>query len=198
MSATGPLVVDASSALAVALEEEGSTWVRDAIAARSDIGARVVVPEIFWLEIANTLARTHAQPLDVVLESIATLDQLGLVTVVTRRPGLLATITAVIEHGLSAYDATYLALAEAVEADLLTLDTALADAAGDRALRPGGGEIRERRTTYRLQPWITWDDAADYLAAVREVTFEEARGHDADPRRARTQALAPGRTQLRP
>lgn len=83
--------------------------------------------------------------------------------------------TAMLDHGLSAYDATYLALAETLDAKLLTLDRRLVSAAGSRAVDVGPGEMRETRATYRLEPWIQWPGAADYFEAVRRVTLEEAR-----------------------
>lgn len=173
MSESDPLVVDASAALAIVLAEDEADWIRETVEARFGNGASVLVPELFWLEMASSLAGRHRQPMDVILESLATLDRLGLATVLTRRPGLLKTIVMTSERRLSAYDATYLALAEAAGADLLTLDRALADAAGDRAIRQAGGEVRELRGGYRLQPWITWDEVSDYLDAVRRVTIEE-------------------------
>ncbi|MGI8829761.1 MAG: type II toxin-antitoxin system VapC family toxin [Candidatus Limnocylindria bacterium] len=175
MNAPRPLVIDASAALAVVLNEDQSDAVQRVTMARVAHSARIVVPELFWIEISNALVRRHRQPFNVVLEVIATLDGLGLTTVQTDRAGLLAATAAMLEHKLSGYDATYLALAHAVDASLLTLDRRLATAAGDRAVILDPGEVRETRPPYRLEPWITWDDAASYFKAVREVTLEEAR-----------------------
>lgn len=175
MNVRKPLIVDASAALAVVLNEGHSDAVKSAIKHRMADGARIVVPELFWIEVTNALVRRRCQPFDVVLEAIATLDALGLTTVQTDRAGVLAATAAMLAHGLSAYDATYLALAEAVDAGLLTLDRKLAAAAGERAVELDRGEVREAREPYRLQPWITWSEAASYFKAVREVTLEEAR-----------------------
>ncbi len=79
-----------------------------------------------------------------------------------------------VEHGLAAYDAVYLALADAADAEILTLDRRLAAAAGGRSVRIAG-EIGEFRGPYRLEPWIEWDRATAYVAAVREATLAEAR-----------------------
>lgn len=134
-----------------------------------------MVPELFWVEIANTLGRRHGQPLDVILEAVATLDRMGPATVHTDRAGVLSLTATMLDHGLSAYDVTYLALAENLDAKLLTLDRRPAAAAGSRAVDLGLGEMRETRAEYRLEPWIQWPGAADYFEAVRRVTLEEAR-----------------------
>jgi len=142
--------------------------------ARVAQGARIVVPELFWIEISNALVRRHRQPFDVFLEAFATLDGLGLITVRTDRTGVLAATAAMLEHELSGHDATYLALAES-DAEFLTLDRRLAEAAGERAVPLDRGEVREAHAPYRLKPWITWSEAASYFNAVRGVTLEESR-----------------------
>lgn len=175
MNAPRALVIDASAALAVVLNEGQSEAVQRVTTHRVAQGVRVLVPELFWIEISNALVRRHRQPFDVVLEAIATLDRLGLTTVQTDRAGVLATTAVMLEHGLSGYGATYLALAELFDAQLLTLDGTLAEAARMRAVQLDRGEVRETPAPYRLQPWITWSDAATYFKAVREVTLEESR-----------------------
>ena len=58
-------------------------------------------------------------------------------TVVLDRPAILYGLELMATHGLTAYDAAYLALAEVADAALLTLDGRLAAAAGGRsAVRP--------------------------------------------------------------
>lgn len=61
-----------------------------------------------------------------------------------------------------------------MDADLLTLDRKLPGAAADRAVKLDAGEVRESRAAYRLEPWITWNGAAQYLAAAREATRQRA------------------------
>ncbi len=80
---------------------------------------------------------------------------------------LLLALDAVARHGLSAYDATYLALAEAADAELLTADAALATAAGARARLVGPGRIGESPGSYAAGPWTDWPGAASYLADLR-------------------------------
>lgn len=175
MSDSDVLVVDASAAIAILLSDDGAEDVDREIRRRRLHGVQLVVPELFWIETANALGRRHGQPLDVILEAVATMDRMGFVTVNTNRAGVLTMAATMLAHGLSAYDATYLALADILDAKLLTLDRRLASAAGSRAVDLGSREIRETRAEYRLQPWIQWAGAAHYLKAVRRVTLKEAR-----------------------
>lgn len=175
MSGSEVLVVDASAAIAILLNDEGGEAVDRAIRRRRLRGVELVVPELFWIETANALGGRLGQPLDVILEAVATLDRMGLATVHTDRAGVLTMTAAMLDHGLSACDATYLALAEHLDAKLVTLDQRLASAAGSRSVDLGPGEMRETRAEYRLEPWIQWPGAADYFEAVRRVTLEEAR-----------------------
>ncbi len=80
---------------------------------------------------------------------------------------LLLALDAVVRHGLTAYDAAYLALAEAADADLLTADAALAAAAGSRARLVGPGRIGESPAPYAAGSWTDWPGAAAYLADLR-------------------------------
>ena len=162
------LVIDASAALSLVRAEPSQGLITRAI---GRAGSRpLLVPEIFWVEIVNVLVRRHGMSMDAVLGAIAELDGLGLRTIQLGRGGLLDSVALMLEHRLTAYDASYLALAHAVNADLLTLDRQLAEAAGDRAVSLNPNETRESRGPYRLEPWITWEDAPAYLAAVREAT----------------------------
>lgn len=165
---TDALVIDASAALSLIRGEPSRGTVARAI---GRAGSRpLLVPEVFWIEVANALVRRHGLAMDAVLGAIAELDGLRLRTIQLARGGLLDSVALMIEHRLTAYDASYLALAHAVNADLLTLDRQLAEAAGDRAVPLDPNEVREPRGPYRLEPWITWEDAPAYLAAVREAT----------------------------
>lgn len=169
------VVVDASSAVAFIRREPHGPWMRRLLHERMRSGDGALVPNTFWHEVVNVLARRYRYDADEILESVARLDALGLTTVAIGRPALLLMIEATVVHGLSSYDAVYLVLAESNDADLLTLDGALATAAGDRAVPLPIDGMRERAQPYRLQPWITWDGAAQYLDAIRQATLEEAR-----------------------
>lgn len=166
-----PLVLDASAAIAIVRDENDGSWMRRLLHERIRSSGRVIVPNTFWHEVVNVLARRYRYGADDILEALATLDAVGVTTVEIGRPGLLLVIDSAVNHGLSAYDAVYLALAESTDAELLTLDRALASAAGDRDVPLPNDGIREQAQPYRLEPWITWDEAPAYLAAVREVTL---------------------------
>jgi hypothetical protein len=135
------------------------------------------VPQLFWLEMANVLAMRYRYPPASVLEAVYELEQLGLETTDLGRPGVLAVLDTVARTGLTAYDAAYLALAEAADANLITADALLADAAADRAIfvGPRRGRVAEERGLYRAAPaWPEWTGAAGYLSTLRESVSRRA------------------------
>ena len=86
---------------------------------------------------------------------------------------------AVLVNRLTAYDAAYLAVAEAADAPLLTLDGAVAAAAGDRALEPGAarrqGRAREDRAADGSAAGrASWADHGRYLARLRQAVARAA------------------------
>lgn len=166
------LVVDASAALKLVRLEDGRDDVRRSIHERRLADAPINVPGVFWLEVVNTLARRHRYAAAEVLEAVYELEQVGLATAEIGRPGTLAVIDLVERLRLSAYDAAYLALAEAGNADLLTADRRLAAAAGDRAIYVGPREVAEVAMGYRADPtWPTWPGAVAYLQELRRRTL---------------------------
>ena len=103
-------------------------------------------------------------------EAVHELESLGIETLEADRAALLSVIDLVERHGLSAYDAAYLALALSLDADLATADRGMARAAGDRAIVIGGdGGIAEEPSGYqpRTPSWTDWVDAGAYLAQLR-------------------------------
>lgn len=171
-----PLVVDASAAIAICIEEPAIEWSLAILRERNAVGARILVPAFFWLEILNVLIRRYHHPPGLVLESIVDLENLGLTSVELDRPQVLLTLDAMGRHGLSAYDAAYLALAESVDGELLTFDRWLAAAAGSRALTPAPGHtIEEAPETYGPS-WATWPGAAAYLKQLRAQVVRQANG----------------------
>jgi hypothetical protein len=119
----------------------------------------------------NVLIRCHHFVVKDVVEAIRDVDELEVRTVGLDRRLLLHTVDQMIRHGLSAHDAAYLALAEAVDGRLLTLDQRLAEAAGERAAPlEGAGPTRlaERRAPYGPGPGIgAVPGFGAYLAELR-------------------------------
>ncbi len=116
------LVVDASVAVGILLREPGSEAVQGRLAGAA--GGELLVPEHFWLEITNVLVRRYACKPNDVVAALRELDEMQLVTVALDRPAILHGLELMARHGLTAYDAAYLALAEVTDAELLTAATA--------------------------------------------------------------------------
>jgi hypothetical protein len=93
---------------------------------------------------------------------------------------LLLAIDAIVRHGLTAYDAAYLALADAASARLLTADATLATAAGPRGILVDEDRgVRERPPSYKpagAPAWAAWPGAAAYLRELRTRTLEVSAG----------------------
>jgi predicted nucleic acid-binding protein len=165
------IVLDASVGIPLVWAEPASSRVARRVEELSGKGNRLVVPSVFWLEIVNVLGRRYHAPPQAILEAIVELEAAGLETVELDRPMLLLAIDAVVRHGLTAYDAAYLALADAVDAQLLTADAALAVAAGRRGILIGADRgVRERGVSYQptgTSSWAAWPGAAAYLRELR-------------------------------
>ncbi len=131
-------VIDASVGLARVRPEVASPVVRQAFASWAVGRSRLVVPPLFWLEVVNALGGRHRYPASRIAEALRELDELRLETVEIGRPELLLVADAVERHRVSAYDATYVVLAQLLGAPLATLDRQLASAAGPLALLLGG------------------------------------------------------------
>ena len=84
-----PLVLDASAALMILRDEPGSDDVRAALGDAATAGEPVLVPELFWLEVVNVLARRYRYPPEAIVEAIYELEQSGVTTAdIGRRPTL--------------------------------------------------------------------------------------------------------------
>lgn len=163
-----PIVVDASAAIALLRRERAADAVRSAL----DTSVEILVPEHFWLEIVNVLVRRHRWTTEAVVEALRELDELDLTTAPVERPTLLLALDRAVRMGLTAYDAAYLALAEAGDARLVTLDADLAAAAQQRAVPVPGvndesNRIAEGRASYG-EP-LDWSRLGRYLADLRAV-----------------------------
>lgn len=121
---TPALIIDASSVGAVFFDDEDADYrdrLLEAVANRS-----ALVPQLFWYEVRNMVAvGTRLGRADVAtgLEKVRTLRALGLKT--APDPDDRLVLDLVVEHGLTAYDATYAALAMTVSLPLATLDKKL-------------------------------------------------------------------------
>ncbi len=166
--------MDAAAALALVRQEPAGNAVR--LLLRSE-PRTLLVPWIFWLEVVNVLTRRRGWHSDAVLRAVYDLEQLGVSEIGADRVALLTVIDLVGRHGLSAYDASYLALAMIADADLLTADRRLAQAAGDRAIFVGSRKLlSERPAMYDPTGWTRWPGAAAYLQELRAEVLAERHG----------------------
>ena len=126
------LVLDASALAGWLMPDEvGSDLV--SLAARHDVFA---APILLWAEIRNILivaerrGRISREQVD---QAIETIDELGIV--LDRAFSSAAVLGLCRRHGLTAYDALYLDLTLRENAELATLDAALARAAREEGVR---------------------------------------------------------------
>ncbi|MEX1172208.1 MAG: type II toxin-antitoxin system VapC family toxin [Chloroflexota bacterium] len=163
------LVLDASAALAMILEEAEGPAVQRHVHRYAQDDAIVLVPDHFWLEVINTMVRRRRAPMAEVLRAIHDLDEFEISTAEIDRPLLWTTLDLAERHGLTSYDAAYLALAIVEDAPLLTLDHDLAVAAGDRAVSlDGGHRLNETPAVYEHEvTWPSYARASNYLAQLR-------------------------------
>lgn len=161
---TQALVVDASAALALLRAEPFAGDIRRALAG----ARRLIVPEHFWLEVANVLGRRHHWEAEAIVEAVRDLDELGIESVSLDRALLLAGVDIQHRLALTAYDAVYLALAEVEDAHLLTLDVRLAARAGSRAVPLPGlpRGLAEEPAGYGGEP-VNWARFGPFLARLR-------------------------------
>jgi len=123
-------VVDASVAIKLIVEEPLTDRARALFSLfESDPASEAYVPDLFYVECANTLwkcVRRFRISETVALEGIEKLQSLILTQVSTSHV-LREALRLAIEHGISAYDATYVASALLVRAPLVTCDEPLAE-----------------------------------------------------------------------
>lgn len=170
------LVLDASAALALLRAEPAAGRFREALA-DARVG-EILVPDHFWLEVANVLMRRYGHTPAEVAEALQALDELALVTATVDRPLSLLALEAMAAGHLTAYDAAYLALALVTDAGLVTLDAALAAAAGTRDVFAGAK--RGHRSTEIPAPYGPEASLASlagfgaYLARLRQAWEPES------------------------
>ncbi len=143
-------IIDASVIIARLMAEPRPSWVdaliADAVASRTTLAA----PSLLWLEVGNRLARASEITDERAVEGMLQMDALGIVSVDVGPPLRLRALQLARDHGLTVYDATYLAVAEATKAPLFTLDQPLERASVAIGLgREGGiGRISEPDARY--------------------------------------------------
>ncbi len=179
-----PIVLDASVAVPLVHREDESDRWRQAAAGWLRANRRVIVPDLFWLEVSNALSRRHRYGGGAVFEALHVLDDIVTETVVLDRPLLLLAIDHAERFGLSTYDAAYLALAESLDAELATMDGALEQAAGPRLAtgRHSKRRLSESEAGYGSTGRATWPDysgAASYLASLR-AELRRAKGQQTE------------------
>jgi predicted nucleic acid-binding protein len=122
------IVLDSSAGVDYLLGAEHGEWVTDRLASDSDVH----VPHLFDLEILNAIRRlVGRRAVTKIRAEEAIVDLLDFD--VTRYPHLpFAERIWELRANLSAYDAAFVALAEALEAELVTTDRRLVGASGVR------------------------------------------------------------------
>ena len=176
MSEPRPVVLDSSVALALVLYEQRTADVRHGIDRWTAEGRPLLAPSIFWVEVVNVMARKRGYAGKDVLRALHELDKLAITIVETDRTHLLAALDLVERFRLTAYDASYLALAQIYGAELATLDGQLGAAAGTRAIAlDRRHRLSEAPAVYEHD--VTWPDykgASAYLAKLRVEAREAA------------------------
>ena len=126
-------VFDASVVLRAAVAESPSAreWL-----ARLDADLHGHAPELIWIEVANGLRRAV---LAGIVETALARRFLGAalrlpITLRSHRDLALPAFDVALDRGLSAYDASYVVLAEALDAILVTADRTLAAAVAEAEL----------------------------------------------------------------
>jgi predicted nucleic acid-binding protein len=170
-----PVVLDASVAVALVREEATSRRARQLIDTWTLSGAELVAPSLLWLEVANAIVPRSPSP-SATLEALHVIERLGVRTVHLERPLLVLAVGHSHVHGLTPYDAVYLALAESEDGRLATTDRALAVAAGDRAIlvTADSAGVHEHRATYGTRTRSSntdpdaWPGFDRYVARLRD------------------------------
>jgi len=119
------IVVDASALAAVVFEEPDA----EEVAERLDAADRVVSVPLIWFELANICwkkIRQHPDQRAVLLQRFTSAAALPIEIHDVEHPAI---IELAVETGLTAYDASYLWVARTLNADLVSLDDPLMEAA---------------------------------------------------------------------
>jgi predicted nucleic acid-binding protein len=118
------VVPDVSAILGQALDDEDATFGESVIAAIARDEA--IVPTLFWYEIRNVLVLAARRKRIASARTTAFLSDLALLPFsVDNLPREASVLDLARRRSLTVYDATYLELAQRIEAPLATLDQAL-------------------------------------------------------------------------
>lgn len=117
-------VVDSSIVLKWLRDEEGSEQ------ARALAHENLVAPPLLYLEVLNAAARKWRWTEETLLELVRQLERCGMA--VGEPP--LTGVARWAARGLTTYDASYVALAEAHECELVTVDRGILELAADVAI----------------------------------------------------------------
>jgi predicted nucleic acid-binding protein len=168
------IVLDAAVAIALVHDEPDSEAIRATVSAWLADDVEFVVPDLFWLEVINPLARRHHYDGRRLLEVLRELDELRITTIEMVRPQHVLVISLIDRLGLTAYDATYVALAQTLATRLATTDREMLAAAGVLGVDPRsepGHRLAEEGAPYgsteRPVTWPSWPGAGSYLATLR-------------------------------
>ena len=176
MSSLTRRVVDASVVIARVMREDRPAWVDTYIDGVREDQVRFLAPTLIWLEIGNRLSRATTVGDEFALEAMLKTEALAIEEVPVDRPIRLRALTLARGHGLSMYDATYLAVAEATGCRLLTLDARLDRAATAMGLgrEEGPAQVSEPPATYGDRPVDTMSMAV-IGAALADMRREYSR-----------------------
>ena len=169
MTAQPPVVIDASVAIALLLDEPEAPEIAQALVRWVTSARHLIVPAHFWLEVVNRIGRVPETTGERMIAAIHRLDSFDIESVESAPPMLLQIIDRIERHGLTAYDAAYLVLAENVGGQLATLDRTLAAAAGSRAITFGDGRRLHDAPAISAHEvtWPNYKNASAYLAKLR-------------------------------
>ena len=120
------VVLDCSAVAALLLEEDSGGDAEDVLSKAASGKASVIVPGLFWLEIVNVLVQAERRKRIPKGDAARIESYLLSLPIDTDNPPFRTAISRVrqiaAEHGLTAYDAAYIELADRVGARLLTRD----------------------------------------------------------------------------
>jgi predicted nucleic acid-binding protein len=117
------IVIDASVTSKLYLpHEEGYEKVKTIFAQHVANEERIVVPDLLFYEVANTLTTKSNIPLEQTVASLENLYLFKLVIVALSTKEMVATMKFAKNYHVSVYDASYAVLAEEKKCDLITAD----------------------------------------------------------------------------